>query len=80
MDDKRDRQPAVPEKISEYLNKAQIATIDKMERFGWQLFFIRRPLFQEVITIMHFIETGETALIEEDGTFNRAHQVYVRPA
>ncbi len=80
MEDKRDKQPPIPVRLSEYLNQAQIATINKMEQFGWELFFVRRPLFQEVITIMRFLQSGETALIEEDGSFNRAHEVYVRPA
>ena len=80
MEDKREKQPALPERLNEYLNQAQIATINKMEKFGWELFFIRRPLFQEVLTIMHFPSSGETALIEQDGSFNKAHDVYVRPA
>ena len=78
MDDKRQKQPAIPEQIAEHLNNLQMTTINKMESFGWQLFFIRRPLFQETVTIMHFPETGETALIEEDGTFNKSHSIYVR--
>lgn len=27
---------------------------------------------------MHFPTSGETALIEQDGTFNKAHDVYIR--
>jgi hypothetical protein len=80
MDDKRDNQPPIPDNIKQYLNDAQLVTIGQMESFGWELFFIRRPLFQETLTIMYFPSSGETAVIEQDGTFNKAHDVYVRPA
>ena len=78
MKNNRDKQAAIPSNLSEYLNEIQMATISKLENFGWKLFFIRRPLFQEVITIMHFPTSGETALIEQDGIVNKAHDVYVR--
>ena len=80
MDNKRDKQPPIPENLSEYLNDAQLRTINKMEGFGWKLFFIRRPLFQEVITIMQSPDGSDTALIETDGNFIQAHDVYIRPA
>ena len=80
MDNKRDKQPPIPENLSEYLNDAQLRTINKMEGFGWKLFFIRRPLFQEVITIMQSPDGSDTALIEIDGNFIQSHDVYIRPA
>lgn len=78
MEKNRNHEPAIPNNLSEYLNKLQMATINKMEEFGWKLFFVRRPLFQEITAIMHFPSSGETALIEQDGAFNKAHDVYVR--
>ena len=76
----RNTQPALPERLSEYLNEAQLRTIEKMEGFGWKLFFIRRPLFQETITIMQSPDCQETSLIETDGNFIQSHDVYIRPS
>ena len=76
----RNTQAPLPDRLSDYLNEAQLRTISKMEGFGWKLFFIRRPLFQETITIMQSPDCTETALIETDGNFIQAHDVYIRPS
>ena len=80
MSIERNTQPPIAERLSEYLNEAQLRTIGKMEGFGWKLFFIRRPLFQETITIMQSPDGTDTALIETDGRIIQPHDVYIRPA
>ena len=78
MQYRRSTQPPIPENYAQFLNAAQLGTIGRMEKKGWKLFFIRRPFFEEVITIMQFPETGETALIERNGSVNMAHEVHLR--
>ena len=77
-DEKRHRKSAVPEHPSQYLTRLQLSSISKLETFGWQLFFIRRSNPDETLTVMHLPSSGETAVIEKDGTVNRAHGVVVR--
>jgi hypothetical protein len=76
--EKRGQQPAVPDNIDAYLNRTQLASIRKLEEFGWELFFIRRSDPDEVLTVMYLPRLGETAVIEKDGTVNRAHGVPTR--
>ncbi|MBT8147527.1 MAG: hypothetical protein KJN90_11790 [Gammaproteobacteria bacterium] len=76
--EKRDKQSAIPEYSAQYLNKLQLASISKLETFGWQLFFIRRSDPAETVTVMHLPSSGETAVIEKDGTVNRSHGVVIR--
>lgn len=77
-DEKRGKQPAVPDNLRLYLNRAQLASIKKLEDFGWELFFIRRSNPAEMLTVMYLSRSRETAVIEQDGTINRAHGVVVR--
>jgi len=78
--EKRTKQNPVPVNLSDYLNKLLFATIKKLQSFGWELFFIRRSDPNEVLTIMHFPSSGETAVIEKDGSVVRSHDVYIRKA
>jgi hypothetical protein len=76
--EKRGKQPAIPENLRLYLSRAQLASIKKLETFGWELFFIRRSDPEEMLTVMYLSRSGETAVIEQDGTINRAHGVDIR--
>lgn len=76
--DKRGRQEAVPENPRLYLNRAQLGSISKLETFGWELFFIRRSNPDEILTVMYLPRSRETAVIEKDGTVNRAHGLAIR--
>lgn len=78
IDERRIKQKPIPDNPSEYLNHHQLESINKLEGFGWELFFIRRAIPEEVLTIMRFPSTGMTALIEKDGSINTSHDVYIR--
>ena len=49
--EKRNDTKPVPENLEEVLNEAQVRTLRSIRYFGWELHFVRRPLFQEVIQI-----------------------------
>lgn len=76
--DKRTKQDPIPVNLSDYLNKLQFASIRKLQNFGWELFFIRRSDPTDIKTVMYYPSSGATALIENDGTVNRSHDVIVR--
>jgi hypothetical protein len=52
------------------LNVAQQMTLTGLERFGWELKFVRRPMFQASIPIVFDSEHKKYAVLEEDGTLN----------
>ena len=45
-EERRNVKKAVPEDLPDFLSQQQIFAYHGMERFGWYIKFIRRPLFQ----------------------------------
>ena len=78
--DKRNHQKPVPDNMEEIISVEQLATITKLESFGWELFFIRRPDPSAVIPLMKCPLSSEcyTAVIDKDGTVVRDHNVLIR--
>ena len=52
------------------MNSAQLETLDGLERFGWSLKFVRRPLFQASIPVVFDGDRKTFAVLEADGTLN----------
>ncbi|MEO5623792.1 MAG: hypothetical protein ABJB02_00155 [Dokdonella sp.] len=56
--------------LARELNEAQRLTLVDMERFGWELKFIRRPMFQKSVAVIFDPDRKSFAVLEEDGTLN----------
>lgn len=52
------------------LNEEQRTTLAELERFGWELKFIRRPLFQPLVPVVFDADRKTCAVLEIDGTLN----------
>lgn len=52
------------------LNEAQRDTLAELERYGWQLKFVRRPIFQPSIPVVFDGDRKSYAVLEADGTLN----------
>lgn len=52
------------------LNPRQIETLDGLERFGWELKFVRRPIFQESLPVVFDSDRKRYALLKPDGTLD----------
>jgi len=52
------------------LNDVQLETLAALERFGWELKFIRRPLFQPSIPVVFDGDRRIFAILEADGKLN----------
>ena len=70
--------PPVPENLVDTLNEEQIVTLRRMEAFGWELKFIRRPLFQDVLPVMFHNDSNQFGVLEDDGTLNMQRDLNVR--
>ena len=68
----------VPENFEELLNEAQLRTLRSIRRFGWQLYFIRRPLFQEVVPVLISRDGDKCALLEANGSINEQVNLDIR--
>ena len=68
----------VPKDVLQYMNPDQLLTYRGMQAFGWHLKFVRRPLFQRPVFVMTRPDSEELAVIEENGEFNREHDIPLR--
>jgi len=76
--ERRNGMKPVPENFEELLSEAQLCTLRSIGRFGWQLHFIRRPLFQEVVTVLISREGDKCAVLEANGSINEQVDLDIR--
>ncbi|MEN8131452.1 MAG: hypothetical protein ABFS45_14925 [Pseudomonadota bacterium] len=76
--EKRTGKNSVPENLGEFLNKARLLALSKAEGFGWELEFVRRPLFQEVVPVLRHPDSGNYGTLEDDGTLNTQSDIKIR--
>ena len=57
-------------RLKQELNERQLATLDGLEHFGWQLKFIRHKLFQDPVAVVFDRREEKFAVLERDGSLN----------
>lgn len=65
--EKRKGESPVPDNLEDYLNAEQIKALRQIENFGWELKFVRRPLFQEPIAVIINTDGDRVGTLEADG-------------
>jgi hypothetical protein len=68
----------VPARPNELLNELQLLTLKNMERFGWSLAFVRRPLFQDIVPVLRHSDSRKFGTIDADGTLNARPDIHFR--
>lgn len=61
------------------LNEAQQDTLGELERYGWELKFVRHPLFQPCVPVLYDPDRKGYAVLEPDGTLNEHPPFPIRP-
>ena len=61
------------------LNEAQRDALGALERYGWELKFVRRPMFRPLIAVLLDPERKGYAILEEDGSLNEHPPFVIRP-
>ena len=69
-EDVRGSRAPLPADVFYYLNDVQRLALHSLENFGWQLAFMRRPLFVPPIVVVKNSEQSRFAVLEEDGSVN----------
>lgn len=68
--DKRGSQEPVPHDLEHYLTPFQRQSLDNLKGFGWQLAFVRRPLFELPTVVLLSPEGKQYATLDEEGSLN----------
>ena len=68
----------IPLNLRAFLNEDQRRTLKQIESFGWQLAFIRRPLFQDPVVVIANGDASTYSVLEEDGTINSEPDILIR--
>ncbi|RYZ99041.1 MAG: hypothetical protein EOO68_12950 [Moraxellaceae bacterium] len=74
-DDVRGTRSPLPIDVLYYLNDVQRIALHSLENFGWQLAFIRRPLFMPPKIIVKNDSQKKFAVLEEDGSMDLAPSI-----
>lgn len=74
---RRDFKP-VPALNLRQLNEAQRLALTTLEKFGWELRFVRRPMFMPPVPVVCDPDQRKFAVLEADGSLNEAAALSVR--
>ncbi|MGB2255752.1 MAG: hypothetical protein ACPH56_12035 [Spongiibacter marinus] len=79
--ERRQTQAPIPDNVEELLSELQLLTIRRVEDFGGSLWFVRRPLFQDVVPVVNCSpnNSADAAVVELDGSLNTSHGLLIRP-
>jgi hypothetical protein len=76
--DKRIGSEPIPTNVKDYLNQEQLEVLNKIESFGWNIKFIRRPVFQEPVVVITNKEGNSIGVLETDGRINLELDINIR--
>lgn len=60
------------------LNEDQLMTLRELERFGWELKFVRRPVFQDPIPVVFDGDRKSYCILKPDGTLEDSPNIKIR--
>lgn len=78
--DKRIGQSPIPSSPSFFLNQKQLNGIEVLKKFGWELAFIRRPLFCEITPVVRNIHEQAVGILGGDGILKINNEIKIRKA
>ena len=76
--EKRKGDKPIPDNLKEYLNDAQRAELHIIEGFGWDLKYVRRPLFQDPVLVVSNSDGSAVGTLESNGELNLEPNIKIR--
>jgi hypothetical protein len=76
--EKRTGDSPVPEDLETYLNTEQITALRQIQPFGWELTFIRRPMFLEPVAVITNTDGLRVGTLEADGRIDLQQNLRMR--
>ncbi|WP_051171007.1 hypothetical protein [Spongiibacter marinus] len=78
IEEKRVGAEPVPHNLTELLTELQRTSLRRIENFGWQIKFIRRPRFQPPVVVVENTTGMNIGILEEDGGVNLRPAISLR--
>ena len=76
--EKRTGVKPIPDDLKEVLNEAQWRALSVIAYSGWELQFIRMPLYQEPVLVVHNTKDDRIGVLEKDGSINMQPDIKIR--
>lgn len=76
--ERRGNRAAVPGNLRMVLTPEQLTALHKIENFGWQLAFVRQPIFETPIAVVISPDRQRYAVLEPDGDVNMHPDIVIR--
>lgn len=76
--EKRKGSIPIPDNLKELLNAAQLQALSGMKYSGWELRYLRRPLFQEPVLVVQNPNDGRIGILDKDGSIRIQTNIEVR--
>ena len=76
--EKRKGRKPIPDHFKKLLSEEQLDSLRQLERFGWEICFIRMPLFQPLIVVLLNETTHQYGILTEDGQLDTESVLSVR--
>jgi hypothetical protein len=76
--EKRQGRKPIPDHFRKLLNVEQLDSLRQLERFGWEICFIRMPLFQPLLVALYNETTDQYGTLAEDGQLDTESTLSVR--
>ena len=74
----RGEKSPIPRNLGKYLNEQQLNALDAIEKFGWALAFIRRPLYQQAKVFVANRVGKRLGILLEDGSLDQEAEMHIR--
>jgi hypothetical protein len=78
MQERRKNSTPASRALEKELSFDQVVTLRELERFGWELKFVRRPAFAPPIPVVFDPDRKHYAVIKQDGTLDEAESLNIR--
>ena len=78
VSDRRKSAKQLLQVLKRELNEAQLETLCDLEKFGWELKFVRRKPFEPGVAVVMDSNLRSSAVLEPDGSLNESHGLTIR--
>ncbi len=78
VNERRIGEAPIPDDMQSRLTEPQHQTLARLLRSGWSVKFVRRPLFQAPIFVLHEPKSGDHFILHEGGAIDKVNDAALR--